>query len=181
MTTSSGKHHIFRRWRRDRRGVAASEFALILPVMLALLIGAIEIGNALLIDRKVTAAIQTGADLVAQAETMPDSEMADIFEAMMLVLQPFDETRAGVTVYSVNMDADGNVAIDWSETQGANAPTPTTEIPDGLLHEGESVIVAEMNYMYTPIFADLVIGEVELGDKAYLRPRRTRNIARTVN
>jgi len=163
---------------RDRRGVAASEFALLLPVMLALLIGSVELNNVLLADRKVTAALQSGADLVAQARTISDSEMADIFEAMTLIMEPFAATDTSISVYSVNMDSDGNVAIDWQEERGPAPPTPTAELPAGLLNEGESVIVAEMRFDYQPLFGDLILGTFDIQDKAYLRPRSTRNIAR---
>jgi Flp pilus assembly protein TadG len=44
---------MLRRLRRREDGVSAVEFALILPVMLILFFGCVEVGDALTIDRKV--------------------------------------------------------------------------------------------------------------------------------
>lgn len=54
--------------RRDRRGVAAIEFALIVPIMSAMFIGAVELSQVITVDRRVTQVASATADLVARAE-----------------------------------------------------------------------------------------------------------------
>ncbi len=66
---------VFRHGRRfagDRKGVSAVEFALILPLMLALYFGGIELGDALTIKRKVTRVTSSLSDLVTQSTTISD-------------------------------------------------------------------------------------------------------------
>ena len=50
----------------DERGVSAVEFAMLLPLMLTLYLGAVEISQGIGADRKVTLTARTVADLVSQ-------------------------------------------------------------------------------------------------------------------
>ena len=56
-----------RRLIRERRGVSAVEFALLLPFMLTLYLGGTEITQAITIKRKTTIVTRTIGDFVAQA------------------------------------------------------------------------------------------------------------------
>ena len=57
-------------------------------------LGAAEIGNALLIDRKVTRATQVIADLVAQEEIVSTAQLNDIMQAADEIMQPFPTTAS---------------------------------------------------------------------------------------
>ncbi|WP_447411811.1 TadE/TadG family type IV pilus assembly protein, partial [Clostridium perfringens] len=52
--------------RRDRRGTVLVEFAVMLPVMLVLWMGSLQIEDGIACNRKVTIATRAVADLVAQ-------------------------------------------------------------------------------------------------------------------
>jgi Flp pilus assembly protein TadG len=54
------------RLRRDRRGLAAVEFALVVPLMLVLFFGALEFSSGVAVDRKVTLVARTLSDLTTQ-------------------------------------------------------------------------------------------------------------------
>ena len=73
------------------RAAVASEFALILPLGVILLVGTSEIGTALLVDRKVTRAAHVGADLVAQVTSLNNTDLNDVFDAMEAIMQPFPD------------------------------------------------------------------------------------------
>lgn len=163
---------------RCRRGIAATEFALILPFMVVIIFGTAEVGNALLIDRKVTRSVHTGADLVAQATAVTTNDLNDILDAMEEVLRPFPVT-AGFRITSIYREVgSNNTRVDWSiaRNTGSAAQGSDFTLPPNLLGEGESVIVAEMTYQYTPFFEDAILGDIELADVAYLRPRRTQRV-----
>jgi Flp pilus assembly protein TadG len=161
--------------RDDRRGVAASEFALILPVLILLLLGTAELGNALLLDKKVTSATQTAADLVAQQKSVNDATIDNIFTAMDSIIAPYPVVSTTYNVASLVTDEDGVVSIDWQERRGGLA-IEDYDIPDGLLSENDSVIIATVTYVYSPLFADLITGSFTIADTAYLRPRTTANV-----
>lgn len=66
---------------RNQRGVAAVEFAMLLPLMITLYIGAVEISQMVSIDRKVSLTARAVADLVAQSTTITGAEMTNILNA----------------------------------------------------------------------------------------------------
>ena len=55
---------------RDQEGVSAVEFAMLLPLMLTLYLGGVEVSQGISIDRKVTLTARTVADLVAQVSSI---------------------------------------------------------------------------------------------------------------
>jgi Flp pilus assembly protein TadG len=162
---------------RCRRGIAAMEFALILPLGVLLLLGISELGTALLIDRKVTRATHIGADLVAQETVMDADKVADLFTAMEAILEPFP-ANAHLRITSVWLNpANNTTEVDWSEARNGAADSGAYTLPTGLIVQaGGSVIVAHIVYGYTPVYDDFILGNISLEDKAYLKPRRTNKV-----
>src|SRR2546429_5001265 len=65
----------------DRSGVSAVEFALLLPLMLPLYVGGLEISNYVSAGRKVTITARSTADLVARVSSVASKAMTDVFAA----------------------------------------------------------------------------------------------------
>ena len=81
----------------DQRGNATVDFAFLLPIMLMLFIGVVEVTNLLRLDRKVVSATQTVADLVTQRSEVSDAQLNDILTAADLIFEPYPvaaETRS---------------------------------------------------------------------------------------
>ena len=79
-SVSSFMGSIERRLRRligDERGVSAVEFAMLLPLMLTLYLGAVEVSQGIGADRKVTLTARTIADLVSQVSSIGNSDMTN--------------------------------------------------------------------------------------------------------
>ena len=71
-----------------------SNSALIAPVLGTLLVGTIEVCNALECHQKVTMLASTAADLVAQATTVSTTDMTNIFDATTAIIYPFPQQHA---------------------------------------------------------------------------------------
>ncbi len=67
-----------RRLLRDERGVSAVEFAMLLPLMITLYLGGVEVSQGIAVDRKVTLVARSLGDLVAQSTTVTNSDMTNI-------------------------------------------------------------------------------------------------------
>src|ERR1700735_1646004 len=79
-----------RRFRRARSGASAVEFALMLPIMLSLYLGAFELTQGLALDRLVKLNATTVTNLVAQYTTISAStDLPDILAATTQILAPY--------------------------------------------------------------------------------------------
>ena len=79
---------------RDQRGVSAVEFAMLLPLMITLYLGVVEISQAVGIDRKVTLTTRTVADLASQVTSITNADMTNLLGASSSVISPYDATPA---------------------------------------------------------------------------------------
>jgi Flp pilus assembly protein TadG len=166
---------------RCRRGVAALEFAILLPMLLVLLFGVAEISNMYAADRRVILAAQSCADLVAQEKAVDSTKLDDIASAVQHVMNPLPALSLSFRVTSVTFDATtGAPSVGWDHTVGAfnptDHPTPVTSAA-GLGLPGESVIVVDLSYRYTPLFTNILPDSFAINELAVARPRRVRTIA----
>lgn len=166
--------------RRSTSGVAAMEFALILPILLALLIGTVEVGRLLMLTQKLQNGTFIVADLAARDETLSAAQLDMMFLAFDSLIEPFDFASDGMAIVtSVTADALGDPMVNWQRT-GAGSLEAASEIgttggaatlPDALtLVPGETLIVAEVHFRYEPMLS-LVADAKTLSKYAYVRPR----------
>ena len=59
------------------RGIAATEFAVIVPVMLVMFFGTVEFSSGVAVNRKVTLMARTLSDLTSQSTTVNDTDLTD--------------------------------------------------------------------------------------------------------
>lgn len=179
-----------RRLQADRRGIAAVEFALLLPFLLILLIGMSETVTALNTDRKVSQVASSAADLVAQTETISVGEIADIMVAAEQIMLPYSDSPLDVIVASVTFNEAGQPKVDWSlNKSGANIwgseTTPPIDIPESISVAGSSLIVGKASYTYVPLFASMLqkifprATSMELEDTYFLKPRLSTKVILT--
>ena len=159
--------------RRDQRGVSAVEFAMLLPLMVTLYLGAVEISQGVAINRKVTLTSRTVADLASQVSSASSSDMTNLLNASASVISPFDASKLKVTVSQVKIDANSNATIDWSETLGGTkrAKGSSVSLPTALKVADSYLIWSEVSYHYTPTIGYVVTGSLNLKDQIYMRPR----------
>ena len=163
---------LFKRFRTETRGVALVEFALILPMMLTLLIGVIEVSNLTRLDRKVTNAAHTATDLVSQNSSLSEAELTDIYKAVELSLFPFDQNMIRVAIVSYVYDPDdGSSSVDWSENSNGGSIGNAAMLVDDLGVPGQSLVVATVQYNYSPLFGDFLFDGFTIEESAFSRPR----------
>lgn len=166
-------------WRRDERGVAAIEFALIAPIMMVLLFGVWEYSRIVSADRRVTKIAGSVANLVALA-TSPNNTsqaqiscngVADILEVMDVLLSPYDPATMNVSIFNIRTKSDsaGDVEVKWSAWKGTKSAPPLSYVSGGKLlvdKKDDEVIVVVAEYEY-PFLLDAFIsrGWSERGQK----------------
>jgi len=157
----------------DQRGVSAVEFAMLLPLMITLYLGTVEISQGVGIDRKVTLTTRTVADLASQVSSINNADMTNLLNASASVIVPYDASQLRATVSEVNIDANGNAKIGWSDTLNGTVQTvgATVPVPAALKIPNTSLILSEVSYSYRPTIGYVLTGTLNLSDKIYMRPR----------
>src|SRR3954467_1917794 len=89
---------------RDRRGIAATEFAVIVPIMLVMFFGTVEFSSGVAVDRKVTLMARTLSDLTSQSTTVSDTDLTNFFPATAAVMTPYAATPTNSTITELYVD-----------------------------------------------------------------------------
>ncbi|MGO3928548.1 TadE/TadG family type IV pilus assembly protein [Rhodopseudomonas pseudopalustris] len=175
---------------RDRSGLAATEFAFIVPLMLLMFFATVEISTWVAVDRKVTLVSRTLSDLVSQATSVTDKDLPNVFLASYGVLAPYPTDTAEATISEIYVNQAGVAKVQWSKTatvaQSGGNPTAKfaapkrkpgdtlTTLPDGLKVKDTYLILSEVNYQYTPAVGYFLAKTgVKLADESYTRPRQS--------
>jgi len=168
-----------RRFALDQRGVSAVEFAILLPLMLTMYLGGVEVSQAVSADRKTTLVAHTIGDLTAQASNVTSAEMTNVLNAGAAVAYPFSSSNLRETVTAVCIDSAGTRAtVLWSQTLNGTARTGivTSLIPPALMVANTSLIWGEATYLYRPTIGWTITGTLNLSDKFFLRPRLSNSV-----
>lgn len=167
--------------RRDQRGVSAIEFAMILPLMCVTYLGVEEVTKAVSIYRKLTMAAYTVSDLASQVPSINNAEMPNLLRAAEAILEPYQRSPLKVTVSAVNIDANGNATVAWSDTlrgtaRAVNQPVP---VPTALRMPNSQLIWAEVGYSYDPLVGYVLkTGPYEFSEQLWMRPRVSDKVQR---
>jgi Flp pilus assembly protein TadG len=169
---------------RDRRGIAAMEFALVVPILFSLYFMLNETASGMRASRKVTMVSRVMADLSSRASDLTDAMRNDIFSAAVPIMSPYPTTGAGFRITSIRFDATGTGFVDWSEANGSGLPAharcsatvaitgrSVISVPDGLKIPNTSLILAEAQVKYTPVIGWNITGPIMMADKLFMRPR----------
>jgi Flp pilus assembly protein TadG len=168
---------------QDNEGLAAVEFALLVPLMLSLWLGAVELSQGIAADRKVTLTARTISDLVSQVSSINNSDMTNSLNAAAAVMAPYSSSNLKVTVSSITIDANGKATVAWSDTLNgtARAKGSAVTLAAALTVPNTSLIWSEVQYAYTPTIGYVVTGSLTLKDQIYMRPRLSDSVARTAS
>jgi Flp pilus assembly protein TadG len=169
---------------KDSSGIAATEFAVIVPLMLVMFFGVVEFSSAIAIDRKVTLMARTLVDLTSQAQTVNDPDIANFRAATRAIMTPYDSTPTNTTVSELYIDpATGVARVQWSQGSAPRtvgsvvASVPTSLIAldaNGKIIPQQYLIFSEVNYLYKPTVGYVMVSTgVTLADVAYTRPRQS--------
>ncbi|MEA2906753.1 MAG: hypothetical protein QOC56_2436 [Alphaproteobacteria bacterium] len=165
---------------QDQRGVSAVEFAMLLPLMITLYLGSVEISQGVSIDRKVTLTTRTVADLASQVSSINNSDMTNMLNATAAVISPFDQSKLKVVVSAVTIDSNGSAKITWSDTLNGTkrAVGSTVSLPAALNVANTTLVWSEVSYSYKPTIGYVITGTLDLSDQIYMRPRLSDTITR---
>ena len=183
MTVLAKALGVARALKSSSRGLALVEFALLLPIMIALYFGTVEITKAVIAKRKLNLAVYTLADLTSQAQGVSQTDLTAIFGSASAVMAPVNVSTLQMRLSSIIVYPTGKTCVDWSQASGTGitpltagsttfvmpiviTATPTTDTRD--------FIVAETYLAYNPGSHGIIAGTIALHEgPTYVVPRKS--------
>ncbi len=173
---------------RNRSGMAATEFALLLPILVVFFFGILELSEGMTASRRVAVAVNSAADLAAQSEQLSPTDIDGLMESVIAILEPSQTNAVDINLVSVILDADDDPIVHWSvnwndDVQGTPPYTVGDEYtllsqsfvdsPSGLIQlQNRSMIIVEMSYPYQPSFSGWFVSNPILFDRTAKRAPR---------
>lgn len=168
---------------RDRSGMSAIEFALIMPLMIVLFFGTVEMSSGFAVDRKVAMAAQTLSDLTSRSTSVGDTDISNFRAILNAMMTPYAATPMRATVTQLYIDPTTGLArAQWSKgdlpiAQGAPVNVPAALIgrdASGKVLANQYLIYSTVSYLYVPAVGQVMAkAGVTLSETSYTRPRQS--------
>ena len=178
------------RFRRDTRGVAALEFALVAPLLVTMLIGVTEATSLVRAQMKLNHAAGLLGKMVAQQTALvtngTTNTLGNLCYGAGMAMAPLPATSFASAVASVTNTSSNGTQMDWeSDTSCATTATKigaaaavALATTKGLVPDvGDSVIIVEVSYVYTASSHLIMPASKTMTQTIYVRPRANATIA----
>jgi Flp pilus assembly protein TadG len=151
---------MLRKLKSDDRGVSAIEFVLIFPILVALLAGTVDFGQALMVSRKMNQIAGTLGDMVSQKSAWTSTEINAIIAGSSTIIQPFDQSKLTIQVAVLDVATDLSTKVNWAKGYNVtalakNAASPVT-ISKDIAEAGVQLIAVKATYELTTPFSTLL-------------------------
>lgn len=175
MRRIAGRHRFFL---AATGGIAAVEFALVLPVLVLMFLASVDAGRAIAIYMKVRAATYTLDALTNQYQTIQSTDVSSITGATSLVLAPYSTAPLGITISQISVNSASSATVSWSYSQNGSALTQgaTVNVPSGFSTCTSYpcyLIYGQVSYSYSPLFGYFTPSAINLSDSLYVTPRNS--------
>ncbi len=161
---------------RKEDGVAATEVALLFPILLAFIMAVYDLGQGITINQKTVTASQVIGDLITRNESVTVDMIDDVINAGELALTPYPLTNFGYDIMSIEFDADGDPFVLWRATSNMDENDDPLEDTLDLGGPGEGVVVVTITNSYSPYFANFVVDDFYMEEIAFLRGRKSSTV-----
>ena len=159
--------HLFK---ENCAGVAAVEFAYLLPLLIMMTYGVFEASRAVMMHKRFQRSVAMIGDLVAREETIGTSvasgntEMAGMMKAAEQAMYPYDIStlRIGITAIQADINNAAITTVAWSYPYNgysvSSCSSPKAMPAPGMITKGNAAVLVEGEYMYKPLLTGLVPG-----------------------
>lgn len=171
-----------RRFTRHAAGMAMVEFALLLPLLMVMFYGCIEVTRYILIVQKTEKLAHTVADVAAQSKDLTATSLDQLLAATQDIMQPFGTgANSRILISSLYREAgDANARVNWCHRGGGTMAVASAIGVQGAIpvmpgnftfNERENVIAAEVYYQFSPLLSSQFFGTTTVYRSAFYKPR----------
>lgn len=149
-----------RRLLRDRSGVSAIEFVLLFPILVTMMAGTVDIGQALTVSRKMNQIASTLGDMTSQQATWKTTDIDAIVAGAATIIDPYSKTGVKIELAILDIDATLKAKVNWS--RGYNTPSlvkgvaSPVAIPTNIAQSGVQLIAVRATYSLQTPFTKLL-------------------------
>lgn len=175
-------HHV-KRFFEEKSGLAATEFALVLPILMILFFGAVDVTRYILIVQKVEKLTHSVANVTAQSATITQGTLNQVMDASSDIMNPYITGANSRIIISSIYRPPGTTttpSIIWrhqgggtfaaTSAIGAVGAVPT--LPTAFsFDQRENIIAAEVFYQFNPILPNPWFGTTVIYRSAFYAPR----------
>jgi Flp pilus assembly protein TadG len=171
MTARSSRFvHALRSFAESTAGVAAVEFAYMVPLLVLATFGTLEVARGVLMHKRFQRATSMVGDLIAREKALgtdissAQAEIDGIMKSAEHAMKPFSAATLKMGVMSIRAKSTdpNNTKVEWVHAYNgfpvpakcSNKSMPST----GMLTAGNAAIVVESKYTFKPLLANLIPG-----------------------
>jgi Flp pilus assembly protein TadG len=182
LTAAARLSAFARRWRRDAKGLAAVEFALVSPMLILFYLGGYEASDAVATYRKLADTTVTLADVTTQYTSMSSTDMQSVYNASSLIMSPYSSSGLSIVVSEITTNAASVATVTWSK--GFNGGVGLTcgrvfTLPAGMTLASTSYIFIQGGYTFTLPTGFAFKHNLPLTDQIFELPRASASIPYT--
>jgi Flp pilus assembly protein TadG len=165
----------------DRRGVAAVEFALVVPAVIIVYLAGFEVMEAATVYRKLTDTTVQIANVTSQYTAMSNTDTGNVMAASSQIMTPYSTGNLTIVLSEVTTNASGVGAVTWSQSyQGTALATGTTmTMPTGFNTANTSYVLVQTTYAYQPVIGGAFIQPISMTNQIFMLPRSSSSIPYT--
>jgi Flp pilus assembly protein TadG len=176
-----------RSWRdllRHTGGVAAIEFALVVPLVIIVYAGGFEIVQAATVNRKLTDTTVQLANVTTQYTAVAATpDLANIFAASAQIMAPYPTSSLTIVVTEVQTDKNSIGTVAWSQgypvASSCLAKNSVVALPTGFASPNSYYILVQTTYSYAPTIGSAFVHTIPMSDQIFMVPRQSTSIPAT--
>jgi Flp pilus assembly protein TadG len=178
LMSSVSPRRLSRAYRANEDGIAAIEFAIIAPVMIAMYFGLAEVASAISVDRRISHGTNVAGDLATQQPELKGVDIEEVLAAALRVMDVRDISNVAIDMESFILpdedeapESRGRIRIN--NNVGNFAQFDASKLDEKLLNEKSGVVVTRVRYKYTPLKLRFFDSTITLEETFLLKPRRS--------
>lgn len=164
-------------------GVAAIEFALVVPLVIIVYAGGYEIAQAATVNRKLTDTTVQLANVTTQYTSVASADLNNIFAASSQIMAPYPTSTLTIVVSEVKTDASSNGTVAWSQGYPTGtaclAKNSAVTLPAGFASPNSFYVLVQTTYSYAPTIGSAFVHTIPMTDQIFMVPRQSTSIPAT--
>jgi hypothetical protein len=160
-----------------QKGSILVEFALIIPILLTLTFGIIDLVRMNIAYGYLSTAARTTADIIAQTKYVDFRTYKKFTNIMKGIMSPLPYLNTGIHYQSFAVSKSGAISIIWTHKEGSLRANPSGASPlvKKIKEKEQGIISVKIQADYQPILS-FIFSTVTLEDEAYSKVRNGKTV-----